>query len=206
MLFPYFLGEFEEPECVLAHGGRPEHGGRSKVALRGRPGAHPVGGPQVALFYWARRAGSIGQHVFVIRGRSHIVTRFVGIWTPHARWRRSGRRVVPGAEVAQDLLHHPGVVNDGKDPHRVLADGAAQGVNMPNAEDQVAPFLGRELERWWWRTARPVRNQLRRQAPLADAAHFVAVPAVVADHLRPVSGICWVMAIRKSVAVKTAPQ
>ena len=92
---------------------------------------------------------------------------------------------MPGAEVAQDLLHHPGVVNDGKDPHRVLADGAAQGVNMPNAEDQVAPFLGRELERWWWRNARTMRNQLRRQAPVADASHLVAVPAVVADHLCP---------------------
>ena len=28
-----------------------------------------------------------------------------------------------------------------------------------------------------------MRNQLRRQAPVADAAHLVAVPAVVADHL-----------------------
>jgi len=30
-----------------------------------------------------------------------------------------------------------------------------------------------------------VRNQFRRQAPVADAAHLIAVPAVVADHLRP---------------------
>src|SRR5664279_1918473 len=28
-----------------------------------------------------------------------------------------------------------------------------------------------------------MRNQLRRQAPVADAAHLVAVPAIVADHL-----------------------
>jgi len=75
--------------------------------------------------------------------------------------------------------------------------------NMPDPQDQVAPFLGRELERWWWRNARQVRNQLRRQAPVADAAHLVAVPAVVADHLRPGSGICWVMATSESVAVKT---
>jgi len=32
--------------------------GVQKWALRGRPGAHPAGGPQVALFYWARWAGS----------------------------------------------------------------------------------------------------------------------------------------------------
>jgi hypothetical protein len=29
-----------------------------------------------------------------------------------------------------------------------------------------------------------MRNQFWRQAPMADAAHLVAVPAVVADHLR----------------------
>src|ERR1039458_3044113 len=57
-------------------------------------------------------------------------------------------------------------------------------VNMPDPQDQVAPFPGRELERWWWRNARTMRNQLRRQAMMADAAHFVAVPAVVTDHLR----------------------
>jgi hypothetical protein len=28
-----------------------------------------------------------------------------------------------------------------------------------------------------------VRNQLRRQPPVSDAAHLVAIPAVVADHL-----------------------
>ena len=55
---------------------------------------------------------------------------------------------------------------------------------MPNAQDQVAPFLGREPERGWWRNARPLRNQLWRQPSVADAAHLVAVAAVVADHLR----------------------
>ena len=34
--------------------------GAQKWAVLGRPGAHPAGGPQVALFYWARRAGSVG--------------------------------------------------------------------------------------------------------------------------------------------------
>jgi len=75
---------------------------------------------------------------------------------------------------------------------------------MPDSQYQVAPFLGREFERWWWRNARTMGNQLRRQAPVADAAHLVALPAVVADHLRAGSGICWVMAARKSVAVKTS--
>ena len=54
-----------------------------------------------------------------------LYARNSSVWAPHALWRRSGRRVVPSAEVAQDLLHHPRVVNDGKDPHRVLADRAA---------------------------------------------------------------------------------
>jgi hypothetical protein len=118
--------------------------GAQKWVLRGRPGAHPAGGPQVALFYWARRAGSVGKGVFVVRGWIDIVTRFVGVWTPHALWR------------------------------------------------------------WWWRNARAVRNHLRRQPSVADAAHLVGVPAVVADHLDAGSGICWVMAARKSVAVKTS--
>jgi len=46
-----------------------------------------------------------------------------GFWrfSPSPRaW--AGGRIVPGAEVAKDLLHQPRV-------------------NMPNAQDQVAPFL-----------------------------------------------------------------
>ena len=147
--------------------------GAQKWALRGRPGAHAGGGPQVALFYWARQAGSVGQHVFVVRGRIDIITRFVGVWTPHALWRRSGWRVVPGPEVAKNLLDHERVVNDGDHAHGVLTDRAAQRVSMPDPQDQVAPSLGGEFERWWWRNARAVRNQLRRQPSVADAAHLV---------------------------------
>ncbi len=77
---------------------------------------------------------------------------------------------------------------------------------LPDPQDQVAPFLGRELERRWWRNARTMRNQLRRQAPVADASHLVALPAVVADHLCPGSGICWVMVIRKSVGICLKPK
>ena len=58
----------------MPYGGRPAHGGRSKWAVLGRPGAHPGGGPQVALFYWARRAGSVGKGVFVVRGGVHVIT------------------------------------------------------------------------------------------------------------------------------------
>ena len=82
--------------------------GAQKWAVLGRPGAPSGGGPQVALFYWARRAGSVGKGVFVVRGRIDIITRFVGVWTPHALWRRSGRRVVPGAQVAENSFRHPG--------------------------------------------------------------------------------------------------
>jgi len=52
---------------------------------------------------------------------------------------------MPSAEVAKNLLDHARVVNDGNDPHRILANGAAERVNMPDPQDQVAPFLGREL-------------------------------------------------------------
>ena len=104
--------------------------------------------------------------------------------------------------MAKNLLNHARVFNDGDNAHGILADGTPQRVNMPDPQDQVAPFPGRELERGWWRNARAVRNQVRRPAPVADAPHLVAVPAVVADPLRAGSGICWVMAARKAVAVK----
>ena len=47
---------------------------------------------------------------------------------------------MPGTEMTKNLLNHARVVNDGNDAHRALTDGAAQRVNMPDAEDQVAPF------------------------------------------------------------------
>jgi hypothetical protein len=55
--------------------------------------------------------GSIGQYVFVVRGRIDIGTGLVGVWTRHALRRRSGRRVV----------------DEGDDAHRVLADETAEG-------------------------------------------------------------------------------
>jgi hypothetical protein len=48
---------------------------------------------------------------------------------------------VPGTEVAKNLLDHARVVNDGDNAHGVLADGTAQRVNLPDAEDQVAALL-----------------------------------------------------------------
>jgi hypothetical protein len=38
-------------------------------AARGPTGAYPTGGPQAASFYWAQRAGSIGEDVFVVAKR-----------------------------------------------------------------------------------------------------------------------------------------
>jgi hypothetical protein len=44
--------------------------------------------------------------------------------------------------MAKDLLNQARVVNDGNDAHRALGDGTAQRVNMPDAQNQVAPSLG----------------------------------------------------------------
>jgi hypothetical protein len=44
----------------------------------------------------------------------------------------TGRRVVPGAEMSQDLLDDAPVVDDGDDAHWILADGKAQRVHVPN--------------------------------------------------------------------------
>ena len=92
---------------------------------------------------------SVRKDVFVIRHRVHIVTRFVGVWTPHAQWARSGRRVVPGAEVPQDLLRNLRVINHRNDAHGVLAHRAAQRVHVPDPEDEIAPPLGGQLQRRW---------------------------------------------------------
>ena len=43
---------------------------------------------------------------------------------------------MPSAEVAQDLLHQPWVINERDDAHRALTHGAAQRVNMPAAQNQ----------------------------------------------------------------------
>src|SRR5438552_17940553 len=54
---------------------------------------------------------------------------------------------VPGAEVAENPLDDPGIVNDGDDLHWVLAHRAPQRVHVPNTEDQVAPPLGGQFRR-----------------------------------------------------------
>ena len=50
---------------------------------------------------------------------------FVGVGARAVWWRRSGRPVVPGAEVAKDLLGNLWVVNDRDDAHRALAHRTA---------------------------------------------------------------------------------
>ena len=58
-------------------------------------------------------------------------------------------RVLPVAEKAQNPLHHPRVINHGDDPHRVLADRAAQRVNIPDPQNQVALPLGGKFQGRW---------------------------------------------------------
>jgi hypothetical protein len=50
----------------------------------------------------------------------------------------AGRRVVPGAEVAEDSLDNPRVVNDGDEAHGVVARGAGERVHVPDPRNQVA--------------------------------------------------------------------
>ena len=59
--------------------------------------------------------------------------------------------------MAKYLLGHARVVNDGNDAHRALTDGAAQRVNMPDAQDQV-----REVMRFRWLRVDPPSLKLRR--------------------------------------------
>ena len=90
--------------CVRGRiGGLGWRGWRAGQAWFGR---HPI-----------RREGlSIREPVFVIRHGVGVQAGLVGVGTAHALWRRSGRRVVAGTEVAKDLLGHARVVNHGDNP------------------------------------------------------------------------------------------
>src|ERR1051326_7370454 len=93
---------------------------------------------------------SVGEGVFVVGHRVQVVARFVGAWTRNRLGKGLGRRVMPGAEMAQDLLDDAWVVNDCDDPHGILADGATQRIGVPDLQDEVAPALGGQFE-WRWR-------------------------------------------------------
>jgi hypothetical protein len=86
--------------------------------------------------------------------------------------------------VPKDLLNHPRVINHAEDSHGVLADGTAQRVNMPDAQDEVPPALGGEFQRRRRGNAGAADNELVGQGALPNTPHLVGVPAVVADHLR----------------------
>ena len=141
---------------VLAVGGGVSAEGRLPCARLGGQPAQADAGPRVepavgrrtptsrlAAWWWF----SVREDVFVIRHRVHIVTRFLGLGTRGARRRQAGRRVVPSTQVLEDSFDDEGVINDGDHPHRVLANGAAKRVNMPNAEDEVPPPLGGQFYR-----------------------------------------------------------
>jgi hypothetical protein len=68
--------------------------------------------------------------------------------------------------MSKDLLHGQWVTNHGDDAHGVLADGAAQRVNMPDPQNQVALSLGGEFGRRWRGNSRAAGNELRGQSPL----------------------------------------
>ena len=80
-------------------------------------------------------------------------------------------------------MHHQRVVDKRDDTHPVMANRAAQRIDMPDSQDEVAPAFGGEPGRWGRGDAGPANDELRRQATAAHAAHFVGVPTVVADHL-----------------------
>ena len=45
---------------------------------------------------------------------------------------------MPSAQVAENLLHQAGIINNRDDAHRVLADRAAHRVHLPDPQNQVA--------------------------------------------------------------------
>jgi hypothetical protein len=124
--------------------------------------------------------GSVGQHVFVVGGRIDILARLIGAWARRRSRRWDGVACLrqgcgwqaghAGAEVPEGLFHDLRVVNDGDHAHWVLADGAAEGIDVPDPQDEISPFFGGQFEGRWWRDARTADDQLQRQAAVADAA------------------------------------
>ena len=82
-------------------------------------GAHLTGGPQAPAFYAAHWVWSVGENVFVIRHRIHVVAGFAGPRPLRSVWRRTGggqrRGAVPLAQVAKDFSDHSALVNHGND-------------------------------------------------------------------------------------------
>jgi hypothetical protein len=55
---------------------------------------------------------------------------------------------VPQAEVPENFADNGRVVDDGDDPHGIVANGAVKRIHMPNAENKVAPaFWGKRGRR-----------------------------------------------------------
>ena len=135
------------------------------------------------------RKRSVGEHVVV------VWERIPGLWIvsfPVFRCcrgrsprRHERRQSTPQVDMNQDLLDSLPLINHRNHPHPVLAMGANQRVGVPNFENNIAPFFGRQLCRRWRRAGRTQR--IRRNTPVLDAmplaAHFVRIPAVVTDHL-----------------------
>ena len=190
--FKFFQGEAAAP-FSLADGSvpsvfRPQTGRRRW--RQGTPHRRAASG----IFCVAPWAGSVGEDVFVVRHGVHVVKRLADPRPGVCRWRAAGQgqrgRAAPEAEVAEDFLDHGTLVNDRDDAHRMLALWANQWIGVPDLEDDVAPLLrgkfgGRR------RSAGRAQGHGSRAAGfgvVALAAHFVGIPAVVTDHLRPLVG------------------
>ena len=86
-----------------------------------------------------RRRASIGQDVIVVGHGVHVVEGNASVIAGVPRGGYRGRRVMLGAQMAEDLFRDRAVINQGHDAHGVLAERAAQRVHMPDAQDQVPP-------------------------------------------------------------------
>ena len=91
--------------------GRAERpGNRREVAVFcGGPGTNrPVAGSSPAPNCPGKEQFSVGERILVVRGGGDVVTRFVGVGPCGARRGQAGGRVVPGAQVAQNLVGDEG--------------------------------------------------------------------------------------------------
>jgi hypothetical protein len=55
--------------------------------------------------------------------------------------------LLPEAEVTQDAFDHGWAVNQGNNPHLLLAFRTEERIDFPHLFDEFAPFLGRDARK-----------------------------------------------------------
>lgn len=161
---PRFFAGLTKDTSVAAAGRadsaeRRASGGRGRAHTTCVPPVKPAGKITRAL-----GSSSVGEDVFVVRHRIHVVARLAGpgpgVHGGRSARRGQQRRAVPLAQVAEDFFDHDALGNHRNHARRVPALRAEQRVSVPDLLDKVASlFRGQFRGRQESERACPVRCQ-----------------------------------------------